>query len=315
MPTRDAEAARDTRASRPTPPRSPEGPPPSDRSAVAGPDLVVIQRGAFVMGDGGELAYPADGEIPRTVDVESFALAATAVTNAEFAAFVAATGHRSDAERFGWSFVFGGLLPDDFEPTRGVAAAPWWRQVYGADWARPEGPHSDVAQRGDHPVVHVSWNDAQAYARWSGTRLPTEAEWEYAARAGTTSTYWWGDELEPAGHHRMNVFQGEFPAQNTADDGWLATCPVDAFDPSPWGLYNQLGNVWEWTAGTFRTDPLPEARRTATGDSDTTMTMNMTMKGGSYLCHASYCRRYRPSARMGSSRDSSAGNVGFRVAR
>ncbi len=135
------------------------------------------------------------------------------VSNARFADFVSSAGYETDAERYGWSFVFGGFLPDDFPDTRAVAAAPWWRQVYGASWRHPEGPNSSVDDRGDHPVVHVSWNDAQAYCEWSGTRLPTEAEWEYAARGGVAGTAFpWGDDLEPGGEHRMNVFQGTFPA-------------------------------------------------------------------------------------------------------
>ncbi len=260
------------------------------------------------MGDGGALAYPGDGEIPRRVTVGAFELSPTTVTNDEFARFVAATGHVTDAERYGWSFVFGGLLPDDFPDTRGVAAAPWWRQVYGADWAHPEGPHSDVADRGDHPVLHASWHDAVAYAEWAGARLPTEAEWEYAARAGATTMFPWGDELEPGGRHVANVFQGEFPGHNTVGDGWAGTCPVTAFEPNAFGLHNMIGNVWEWTADAFRTDVLAPALEPGPEDP-------RTMKGGSYLCHLSYCRRYRPAARMGSTADSSSGNVGFRIAR
>ena len=130
----------------------------------------------------------------------------------EFAAFVDATGHRTDAEHFGWSFVFAGFLPDDFPPTRGVAAAPWWREVHGADWAHPEGPHSGVGDRPDHPVVHVSRRDAEAYAAWWGGRLPSEAEWEHAARGGLVGApFPWGSDLEPGGEHRMNVWQGVFP--------------------------------------------------------------------------------------------------------
>jgi formylglycine-generating enzyme required for sulfatase activity len=268
--------------------------------------MAPIPGGSFIMGNGGPLGYPADGEIPRTVEVGAFELRTTAVTNAEFAAFVEATGHVTDAQRFGWSFVFGGLLPDDFPDTRGVAAAPWWRQVYGATWRHPEGPQSDIADRLDHPVVHVSWDDAASYARWVGARLPTEAEWEYAALAGAATTFPWGDDLEPGGRHVMNVFQGRFPGENTGDDGWLATCPVGHFEPNAFGLFNMIGNVWEWTADRFRTDVLGPP-----GPDDGAR----TMKGGSYLCHASYCRRYRPAARMGSSTDSSSGNVGFRLAR
>jgi formylglycine-generating enzyme len=257
---------------------------------------VNLDGGEFTMGQAGPWAYPGDGEHPRSATVAPFALAATTVSNDEFAEFVDATGYVTEAERFGWSFVFGGLLPDDFPDTRGVAAAPWWRQVYGATWRSPEGPHSSVADRTDHPVVQVSYHDAAAYAAWAGGRLPTEAEWEFAARAGSTTIFPWGDELEPGGAHRMNVFQGEFPGGNTVADGWLGTCPVDAFPPNGFGLYNVTGNVWEWTSDRYDRD-------------------NLVLKGGSYLCHESYCRRYRPSARMADTPDSSAGNIGFRIAR
>lgn len=274
--------------------------------------FVSVPGGSFTMGDGGSLGYPDDGELPRTVTVAPFELSACAVANDEFAAFVEATGWRTTAEQFDWSFVFGGQLPDDFPDTRGVAAAPWWREVYGASWRHPEGPQSDLSARGDHPVIHVSWDDATAYATWAGARLATEAEWEYAARAGTTTQWPWGDELEPGGEHRMNVFQGKFPGENTGADGFVGVCPVRAFGPNPFGFYNLLGNVWEWTGDAFTTDVLAGPGSPA---ADTAQPGVFTMKGGSYLCHLSYCRRYRASARMGSSSDSSAGNVGFRIAR
>jgi formylglycine-generating enzyme required for sulfatase activity len=268
----------------------PNGPPRSTDGMVA------LSGGVFRMGSDDRLAYPDDRETPREVSVSPFAIDAHAVSNAAFAEFVAGAGYVTEAERFGWSFVFGGLLPDDFPHTRGAAAAPWWRQVYGADWRRPEGPHSDVVDRQEHPAVHVSFNDALAYCHWAGTRLPTEAEWEFAGRGGLEGkAFPWGDDREPDGEHRMNVWQGSFPNGNTVEDGHYGTCPVDAFPPNGYGLHNVTGNVWEWTADWF----------------DET---HKVQKGGSYLCHASYCRRYRVAGRQGNEPDASAGNLGFRCA-
>ena len=276
--------------------------------------LVTVSGGRYLIGDVSEWSYPGDGEGPvHEVELAGFRIERYAVSNRQFAAFVGATGWRTDAEGFGWSFVFGGQLPDDFPPTRGVEGAPWWRQVMGADWSHPEGPHSDLSEREDHPVVHVSWNDAQAYCAWTGTRLPTEAEWEVAARGGRVGApFPWGDELEPDGRHQMNVFQGEFPGGNTAADGYPGTAPVDAFEPNGFGLHNVCGNVWEWCAdwldlAYYRTSPLRAPEGPKSGSS-------RVQRGGSYLCHASYCRRYRVSARFGNEPDSSSGNVGFRVA-
>jgi formylglycine-generating enzyme required for sulfatase activity len=278
-------------------------------------DLVELEGGEFEMGTDGEYGYMVDGEGPaHAVKLSPFAISRYAVTNEQFATFVAAGGHRTEAERCGASFVFAGFLPDDFVPTRAVAAAPWWRLVEGADWAHPEGPDSDWRERRDHPVVHVSWNDAIAFCGWSGTRLPTEAEWEYAARGGLAGCRFpWGEELEPDGEHRMNVFQGSFPDENECADGYAGTAPVDAFPANGYGLHNVTGNVWEWTADRFdrncyadspRVDPCCEE-----GDGP------RVMRGGSYLCHASYCNRYRVDARSSNSADASTGNLGFRVAR
>jgi len=276
--------------------------------------LIQLDGGWFAMGSDDALAYPADGEGPvRRVRVGSFAVDPHCVTNERFAVFVAATGHVTDAERFGNSFVFGGLLPEDFPPTRAVAAAPWWREVLGADWRHPEGPQSGLTGRERHPVVHVSWNDATAYCAWAGGRLLTEAEWEYAARGGLEGKpFPWGDELRPGGRHRMNVWNGSFPDHSTMADGYLGTCPVDAFEPNGYGLHNMTGNVWEWTSDLFR--PTRQADGPHADPTGAPTGTARALRGGSYLCHASYCRRYRVSARMSNTPESSTGNIGFRCA-
>jgi formylglycine-generating enzyme len=274
--------------------------------------MELLQGGEFLMGEAGPWAYPGDGEGPvRRIRLDSFRIDPHAVSNQEFAAFVQQAGHVTEAERFGWSFVFAALLPDEFPPTRGVAHAPWWRQVEGADWRRPEGPQSDLDGRLDHPVVHVSWNDARAYCEWAGKRLPTEAEWEYAARGGLEGKLFpWGDELEPGGEHRMNVWQGAFPSENTYADGFLGTCPVGAFAANGYGLHNMTGNVWEWCADWYSPDFHTRERRT--NPQGPPRGANRSTRGGSYLCHASYCRRYRVAARNSLEPQSTTGNTGFR---
>ena len=285
---------------------------PSVGTGIHAGTMVDVPGGSFLMGDESRWSYPGDGEGPvHEVEISAFAIDCYAVTNAAFAAFVAATGHASDAEHYGWSFVFAGFLPDDFPDTRGVVGAEWWRQVYGADWRHPCGPQSTIDECMNHPVVHVSWADAQAYCGWSGTRLPTEAEWEYAARAGSRGPFPWGDELEPDGDHRMNVFQGTFPSHNECADGYAATAPVDAYRQTTSGCTTSRAMCGSGAkTGTTGATTRIAAARIPAGPTEGT---HRVMRGGSYLCHESYCRRYRVSTRFSSEPGSSMGNGGFRV--
>jgi sulfatase modifying factor 1 len=282
--------------------------------------MVRVPGGTFVMGGDDPEGFPADGEGPvREVVLSPYLIDATAVSNGEFAEFVGASGYITDAERDGWSFVFYALLgPDQRRAARQgvVPDAPWWLGVDGACWRAPEGPRSSVAARPDHPVVHVSWRDAAAYAAWCGKRLPTEAEWENAARGGLAQAkYPWGNELRPDGEHRCNIWQGRFPEINTGDDGFLATAPVAAFTANGYGLFNTSGNVWEWCAdwwsAAWHVDATPETRHNPTGPRNGGAKV---IRGGSYLCHASYCTRYRVAARTYNNIDSSTGHMGFRCA-
>jgi formylglycine-generating enzyme required for sulfatase activity len=303
----------------PTPPVvSFEVPKRDAREVVRG--MAAIAGGAFSMGGDDPDAFSDDGEGPvRMVTLHPFFIDATCVTNAQFAAFVKSTSYTTEAERFGWSYVFHLLLAPEahhhvIEGT--VPQAPWWLAVEGATWRAPDGPGSSFADRQNHPVVHVSWNDAAAYCVWAGKRLPTEAEWEMAARGGRVrARFPWGNELTPRGKHRCNIWQGQFPIVNTGEDGYMATAPVTTFAPNEYGLYNTSGNVWEWCSDWWstgwHTEARPDTRNDPHGPPAGT---DKVTKGGSYLCHASYCNRYRAAARTHNTPDSSTGHIGFRCA-
>lgn len=267
---------------------------------------------AFAMGDAHGDGKPSDGEGPvHHVTLESFEIDTTPVTNGDFARFVAATGHRTEAEDFGFSAVFHLAVAAERSDVMGPAAGtPWWYGVRGADWARPHGPRSDLDGLDDHPVVHISWNDARAYCAWAGRRLPTEAEWECASRGGIRGArYPWGDDLGE--RWACNIWQGRFPTHNTTEDGYLTTAPVRSYRPNGYGLWQTVGNVWEWCAdwwdpGYYRRSPRHSPTGPKRGES-------RVLRGGSYLCHDSYCNRYRNAARSANTPDSSMGNAGFRT--
>ena len=304
------------------------------------PGMVWVPGGEFTMGTDADLGWPDERPAHRA-RVDGFRMDATEVTNAQFRAFVEATGYVTTAERPPdvaeimkqvppgtppppkEKLVPGSLV---FTPTAGAVKlddfAQWWRWTPGACWKHPEGPESDLDGKDDHPVVHVSWDDAAAYARWAGKRLPTEAEWEFAARGGFDGQpYSWGNEKPTDTNIRANLWQGEFPHKNTAADGFARTAPVKSFAPNGHGLYDMAGNVWEWCADWYQRDLYRHraGRLTAnptgperTLDPSRPFMPQRVQKGGSFLCNDSYCTRYRPSARHGCSPDTGMSHVGFR---
>ncbi len=283
--------------------------------------MVRLDGGSFLMGGEGPLIWEQDGEGPvREVSVPPFWIDPCTVSNQQFAEFVDATGYVTEAERFGWSFLFHLHLTkkqrEVLRQDRAVAGIEWWLSVPGTCWKQPLGPDSSIDNRLDHPAIHVSWHDANAYAKWRGCRLPTEAEWEFAARGGREQTIWpWGNKLLDKGRHRCNIFQGNFPKKDSGADGFKGTCPVDAFEPNDFGLFNCIGNVWEWCQDWFSPDyhqARPDLRDNPIGPPSG---KNRVQRGGSYLCHDSYCNRYRLSARTSNTPDSSGSNVGFRCVR
>ena len=297
------------------------------------PDMIWIPGGTFTMGSDDH--YPEEAPAHR-VTVEGFWIDHHTVTNTEFARFVKDTGYTTVAETPADPADYPGAKPELLVPSSVVFESPaqrvsldnpynWWTYVAGADWRHPQGPASSVKRRPDDPVVHVAWQDVAAYAEWIGKELPTEAEWEYAARGGLEgATYAWGEELTPDGQWMANTWQGEFPMHNTADDGHRGTAPVGSYPPNGYGLVDMIGNVWEWTTDWYqphgetshacctlenpRGGEQEKSFDPAAGDA----IPRRVTKGGSHLCAPNYCRRYRPAARMAQTVDTSTSHLGFR---
>jgi formylglycine-generating enzyme required for sulfatase activity len=311
----------------------------ADRKAR--PAMIWIPGGMFLMGTNDKESFPNERPA-HLVQVEGFWMDENDVTNAEFSKFVEATGYVTTAERkIDWEDLKKELPPGTpkpvdsalapgalvFTPTCGPVPlndlSAWWRWVHGANWRHPEGPGSSIQGRENHPVVQVSWHDAVAYAQWAGKRLPTEAEWEFAARGGLESKrYVWGDEFKPGGKHMANTWQGLFPVTNTAEDGFVGTSPVGSFPANGYGLYDMAGNVWQWCSDWYRVDSNIEAASknvcrdprgpTESYDPGDPYSPKRVVKGGSFLCNPSYCESFRPSARRGTPPDTGSSHTGFR---
>ncbi|KPH74450.1 formylglycine-generating enzyme family protein [Bosea vaviloviae] len=276
-------------------------------------EVIAVKGGETFVGTHEAILF-VDGEGPeRKVTVNDFFLETETVTVARFAEFVMATGYVTEAEKFGCAAVFAGLLHGSKVIADNLAHTPWWARVDGAIWNMPEGPGSSIDSRMDHPVTQVSLNDAVAFAAWVGGRLPTEAEWEHAARGGgRRRRYPWGDEEPTDEKVFCNIWQGRFPHQNTLTDGFFGTAPARSFMPTEDGFYNLAGNVWEWTSDPFRVHSL--SRQAKMRNEEAKKNADKVLKGGSFLCHKSYCYRYRIAARIGLSPDSASSNTGFRIA-
>jgi formylglycine-generating enzyme len=266
-------------------------------------EFISVPGGQFLMGSNDPDANVLDSEGPiRSIDLAGFEISSTPVTNQQFAFFVSQTNFQTEAESLGWSFVFHLLVSEGSEVIGKSQGSEWWYAVTGANWRAPKGPGSSYTEALDHPVVHVSHNDALAYCEWANYQLPSEQQWEKAARGGLVSNrYPWGNSLLVEGQWQCNIFQGVFPESNSADDGFTGTSPVKSFPANGYGGYDFAGNVWEWTKTNFEAEGVIP-----------TVGLKVT-RGGSYLCHDSYCNRYRVGARNRTDINSSSGNIGFRV--
>ncbi|SER22472.1 formylglycine-generating enzyme family protein [Actinokineospora terrae] len=281
--------------------------------------MVWIGAGTFAMGS--DEHYPEEAPV-HEVAVAGFWIDRTTVTNRDFARFVTDTGHVTVAERAPDPSDYPDVDPCSLVPASVVFVPPpgpvdmrdnhnWWHYVPGANWRRPAGLGSSIRRLLDHPVVHLAWDDAVAYAAWAGKDIPTEAEWEYAARGGLDrKPYSWGDELTPGGAHMANTWQGPFPYRNTVEDRFTGTAPVGSFPANDYGLHDMIGNVWEWTSDWYAPHSAPVRSCCSASTSDVP---RRVVKGGSFLCAPDYCRRYRPAARMGQPVDTSTCHLGLRL--
>jgi formylglycine-generating enzyme len=284
-------------------------------------DLIELTGGVFRMGS--QQFYPDEGP-DHDRHVDSFAIEQHPVSNAQFSEFVSDTGYVTVAERPLDQALFPELAPEELEagslvftPTPGPVDLSnwrqWWRWSVGADWRHPFGPESSIEDKADHPVVQIAYPDAEAYAAWAGRRLPSEAEWEYAARGGSTTTYAWGEDVRPDGQLMANTWQGRFPYQNTGANGWVGTSSIGSFPANDFGLVDMIGNVWEWTTTTYQSRHAVAAPCCGpTIERTPDQTTRKALKGGSHICAPEYCLRYRPAARSPQSLDTSTTHIGFR---
>ena len=316
----------------------------SARADKVQPGMKLIPGGEFVMGGTDINASPQE-KPSHPVAVNGFYIDETEVTNQQFKEFVEATGYKTVAEKApNWEELKKQLPPGTpkpevdlvagslvfVQPTQAVVSlndfSQWWHWVDGADWLHPEGPQSNIENRWNHPVVHIGHEDAIAYCQWAGKRLPTEAEWELASRSGKDGeTYSWGNEFSPNGRFMANTFQGAFPNRNTVDDGFYATAPVKSFPPNAYGLYDMIGNVWEWTSDLYDFNYYAELAKQGKSinpagsltsfDPSEPFAKKYVTKGGSFLCSNNYCVNYRSAARQASAFDTGSSNVGFRCAK
>jgi formylglycine-generating enzyme len=305
----------------------------SSRSNKAREGMVWIPGGRFWMGT----PHMEDAQPVHQVEVKGFWMDRTDVTNEEFARFVKATGYVTIAERPLDPKEFPNLAPDELAPGAAVFTPPpspisldnplaWWKFVRGASWRHPLGPNSNITGREKYPVVQIAWADAEAYAKWAGKRLPTEAEWEFAARGGRDrQDYPWGNEFKPGGKWRANTFQGHFPDHNTAEDGYAGIAPVASFPPNDYGLYDMSGNVWQWVSDWYRPDYYAQLANNEVAinpqgpdnsfDPQEPGVAKRVQKGGSFLCTDQYCSRYMPGARGKGDPETGTNHLGFRCVR